>query len=117
MSQLGRGTYRRLLSAVRGAAGTGGRKRDPRPPSAGEEDETAEEEHAAGEGQTLAYITTHIYFTVTSEDLLVADGKSEGFLTDDGGSDVMLIRLPSDCLSVRAQQCDQGVTQVNCCHS
>ena len=51
-SQLGCGTHRRLLSVVRSTAGAGGRKRDPRPSTAGEEDETTEEEHAAGEGQT-----------------------------------------------------------------
>lgn len=50
-SQLGCGTHRRLLSAVRCTAGAGGRKRDPRPAAAREEDETTEEEHAAGEGQ------------------------------------------------------------------
>ncbi len=52
LSQLGCGTHRRLLSAVCCTAGAGGRKRDPRPSTAGEEDETTEEEHAAGEGET-----------------------------------------------------------------
>lgn len=52
VSQLGCGTHRRILSALRGSAGAGGRKRDPRPPTAGEEDEAAEEEHDAGEGET-----------------------------------------------------------------
>lgn len=51
LSQLGRWTHRRLLSAVRGPAGAGGRKRHPGPSVVGEEDETAKEEHAAGEGQ------------------------------------------------------------------
>lgn len=51
LSQLGRWTHRRLLSAVRGSAGAGGWKRHSRPSIVGEEDETAEEEHAAGEGQ------------------------------------------------------------------
>lgn len=51
VSQLGCGTHRRILSALCGSAGAGGRKRDPRPSTAGEEDETTEEEHAAGEGQ------------------------------------------------------------------
>lgn len=48
--QLRGGAHWRLLSAVRRPAGAGGWKRDPRSSSAGEEDETAEEEHAAGEG-------------------------------------------------------------------
>lgn len=50
LPQLGCWAHRRLLPSVRGPAGVGGRKRDPRPPTAGEEDETAEEEHATGEG-------------------------------------------------------------------
>lgn len=48
--QLGCGTHWHLLPAVCRTAGAGGRKRDPRPSTAGEEDEAAKEEHAAGEG-------------------------------------------------------------------
>lgn len=49
--QFGGRSHRRLRSAVRGTAGAGGREWDRRPSSAGEEDETAEEEHATGEGE------------------------------------------------------------------
>lgn len=59
--QLGRGTHWRLLSAVRCTAGAGGWKRDPRPSTAGEEDETAEEEHAAGEGQTHTNLKSEVF--------------------------------------------------------
>ena len=60
--QFGCGAHRRLLPAVRRPAGAGGRELHPRPAAAGEEDEAAEEEHAAGEGLTSA--RTHIKYAL-----------------------------------------------------
>ena len=51
--QLGRRTHWHLLPAVCRSAGAGGRKWDSRPSAAGEEDEAAKEEHAAGEGASV----------------------------------------------------------------